>query len=525
MKRRISEKKQSLTVLCVISFIIYSLLLLAAYSIFQYSLDQKMQTAFPNIDELLEYRDALETDDYTKIPQKKFSNCSYIIFGENGNPIYASDTKIKDRLTFDDLDVIIDYADNAFYSIYEQLDDNEDICYLIQENSYNTESAFINFDDYCIVDKDLKILEGNLFSNKEYLTEHEFELIQGYYNADETIEKYSYETADGEERILVFIGPKFNENTYTALLVSARRQWIWIAPVILICTFIFTFLFRKKIQNSTEALNKAILSYKRNGSFKENKRQLPVEFHTTIDTLQALLEQLDKAKTQNQRIIADISHDLKTPLTVIGGYARAFQEGIIPPEDEKKYMECIRQRSELAERLINTLFEYAKMEHPDYKPVWENIDICEYTKEFLAEKYSELETAGFELSIEIPEKPIVMKLDKGLIQRTLENLINNSLKYNSSGTTIFVVIEEKKNVVQLTIADNGIGIKEEDARKIFEPFMTQNKARASGGGTGLGLTIVRRAVEINHGSIELVVPAQHPYSVEFVIKFNKMIPG
>lgn len=521
MKRRISEKKQSLTVLCVISFIIYSLLLLVTYSIFQYALDQKMQTAFPNMEEFLEYQEALESDDYTKIPQKKFSNCSYIIFGENGNPVYASNSKIKDKLTSDELDVIIDYADNAFYSIYEQVDDNGNICYLIQKNSYNTESVFINLDDYCKVDENLKILEGNLFSNKDYLTEREFDLIQGYYNADETIEKYSYESKDGDERTLVFIGPKFNENTYNALLISARRLWIWIAPVILICTFIFTFLFRKKIQNSTEALNTAILSYKKNGRFKEDKSQLPVEFHTTMDTLQALLKQLDKAKIENQRIIADISHDLKTPLTVIGGYARAFQEGIVPPEDEKRYMECIRQRSELAEGLINTLFEYAKMEHPDYKPVWESIDICEFIKEFLAEKYSELETAGFELSIEIPEQPIIMKLDKGLILRMLENLINNSMKYNSSGTTIFVVIEEKKNILQLTLADNGIGISEEDANKIFEPFMTQNKARASGGGTGLGLTIVRRAVEINHGTIEIVVPPQHPYSAEFVIKFNK----
>ncbi len=520
LKRKISEKKRSLTVLCVIAFIVYSLILLIVYMTFQYVLDQRMQTVFPTMDDFLEYEEELETEDYLKIPQKRFSNCSYIIFGENGNLIYASNVKIKDMLISDDLDVIIDYAENAYYSVYREKDDSAGVCYLIQKNSYDEETALTRLEEYCIVDENLNILEGSLFSDKEYLTAREFDLIQGFYNADETIEKYSYETKNKEARTLVFISPQFNENTYNSLLLSVRKQWLWIIPVILAGTFIFTILFRKKIKHSTEALNSMILSYRKEGKPVEDKRLVPVEFQPTLDTLKSLLEQLDAAKLENRRIIANISHDLKTPLTVIGGYARAFEGGIIPREDEKRYMECIRQRAELAESLINTLFEYAKMDHPDYKPVWEKTDLCEFTKEFLAEKYSELESAGFELSLSIPERPLKMQMDRGLFRRMLENLINNSMRYNSSGTTIFVVIEEKRNMLQLTIADNGVGIKPEVATTLFKPFVTENKARSVGGGTGLGLSIVKRAVEINRGSIEVVIPPHVPYAAEFKMCFD-----
>ncbi len=515
------KKNRSLAVLCVISFIVYSVFLLLLYTAFQYFIEKKMQTVFPAMEELLEYRDELESENYMDIPQKNFPGCSYIIFGENGNTVYASDTKIRDSLTWSDLDLISDYGEVAYYSVYKEAVGTGDTGYRILKNSYDSGTGFTRLEGYCVVDHNLNILRGSLFPDKESLTDREFKFLRGFYNTDRLIEKYSYETEDGAERTLVFISPKFSEKTYNALLMSARRRWLYIIPVILMCTLVFTLLFRRKVKQSVDMLNGSIRSYREQGKLEEDRSNVPVEFYDTLDTLKALLEQLEAARLEKQRIIADVSHDLKTPLTVISGYARAFQEGLVPPEDVKRYMGCIRERAELASGLIDTLFEYAKMEHPDYRPVWEETDLCEFTKAFLAEKYTELESAGFALSLSIPERPLEMAMDRKLFRRMLENLINNALRYNPSGTTVFVTIKEKEKKLQLTVADDGTGIRPEVAKAIFTPFVTENTARSSGGGVGLGLSIVRRAVELHHGSVELKVPPDPPYATEFVMKFEK----
>ncbi len=473
------------------------------------------------MEEFLEYQTELEAENYIKIPKKNFPNCSYIIFGKAGNLIYASNIQIGERLTASDLDIIDDFGEDVYYSVYEETDRTGGIFYRITKNSYDSEKGFTVLEGYCILDEDLVVQEGTLFSDQGYLTEQEFDFIQGFYNSKETIAKYSYETLDGEERTLVFISPRFSEKAYDALLQSSGRLWLVMIPIVLAGIIVFTVLFHRKIRKTAGVLDRSIRAYKEQTEVKEDRDKVPYEFLNTLDTLDMLIKQVEEAKQEKQRMIADISHDLKTPLSVIIGYTKAFSEGMVPPEKEVRYMRIMQERAERASGLIDSLFEYSQMEHPAYKLERKETDICEFTKEFLAEKYSEIEAAGFALSLDIPEQPVMFSMDTKLFQRILENLLNNALRYNPAGTTIFTSIEKNEKTISMVIADDGIGIKPEVAKQIFAPFVTGNAARSPGGGTGLGLSIVQRIVELHRGHIELKIPPDSSYATEFIMVFER----
>ena len=208
-------------------------------------------------------------------------------------------------------------------------------------------------------------------------------------------------------------------------------------------------------------------------------------------------EQLDR---ERQQMIANISHDLKTPVTVISGYVDALADGKVPPEQQARYLAAIRSRTAALTQLINAFHEYSKVEHPRFVLQRRQVDLCEYLREYLAAKYDEIELAGFTLQVDIPETPCPCSLDPFELGRALDNLIGNSLRYNRLGTVLSVSLALDGTQAVVTVADNGHGIPADRLDTIFEPFVVGSDARNQGG-SGLGLSITRRIVELHGGSI------------------------
>lgn len=506
--------------MCIYYFIIYSLVILFLYSKIQYTIDIRMMTAFPSMGNFLEYDYELIKENYSAIPKKEFPNCSYIVFDETGKVVYASNLVIKDKITADDLLILSDYENNNFYSVYKNYDADGNVFYRITYNEYNSETGLTTFIGDCIVDSKLNVIDGILFDKKNKLTEKEFLYIQGLYNEENSISKYSYTTNENELRTVVFTAPKYSEKSYNKLIKSNRILWFTLVPVIIIATLLFSVILSVKIRKNTRSINKMLRSYRGMTNFEINKNDVLFEFRETVETLDILLNKLDDANNERKRILADISHDLKTPLTVIDGYAKAFENGLIPEGEEKKYISLIATKIHTAHSLFEKLCDYTRMEHPDYKACFEKTDICEFTKMFFAERYNEIETSHFELSVSIPEDKIYVLLDKQLFTRCLENLLNNAIRYNSAGTTIFVIVKKFNDRVCISLCDNGVGIRKEIAESIFEPFVTGNIARTSGESTGLGLSIVKKIIETHNGTICLKTKPETNYSTEFVIQLN-----
>lgn len=214
-------------------------------------------------------------------------------------------------------------------------------------------------------------------------------------------------------------------------------------------------------------------------------------------------KQLEKGR---QRLIAGISHDLKTPITVIQGYSRAIVDGTIPEERWKRYADTIYRKSVLLTDLINTFHEYSRLEHPDFSFHKEWGDLVEYLREYLAAKYEELSLSHYGLEVNLPEERVDYYFDKVEFRRIFENLINNTVRYNPEGTNIYVslTVSHVNHWIVMDVADDGIGIPEELRQNIFDAFVTGDASRQSGKGSGLGLAIVRRVVEGHGGTITLL---------------------
>lgn len=522
------KMRKSLILTCAWYLLIYSLILFLVYNTVSYFIYNRLNTAFPSMDNLLEYEDELSAETFSEIPLSHSSQCGFIVFDGDGRTVYATSRELSENINAGDTELIPDYYGAVFYSVFKKINTAGQVYYYVYLNMMDEDTDTAQMVGSCMLDETYRIVSGDNLFGKDQLTKKEFGLLQGQYDENQDIEKYDYQTDEGEDRTVVLVSLQMNMENYDKMVNNANRLWIVAVPTVILIAAIEIVLIIRKIRQSIQPLNAAIESYRGRDHFQVEKESIPMEFQPTVDRFSELVSRLsamqaEKEETyqENQRIIADISHDLKTPLTVIQGYSKALMEGRVPEEKREKYLETICSRAELAAGLLDSLFEYVKMDHPGYEPDRKEMDLGEFIREILAEKYSEMENQGFHMEVDIQERPVLFMADAKLFRRLLENLLGNGVKYNPPGTTIYVSLEEKGKQIVLTVADDGVGIPDSIGRQVFDPFITGSAARTSGEGTGLGLSIVKKIVELHGGTICLVQPPHKPFHTEFQMKWGR----
>jgi signal transduction histidine kinase len=149
------------------------------------------------------------------------------------------------------------------------------------------------------------------------------------------------------------------------------------------------------------------------------------------------------------------------------------------------------------------------------------VDICEYTREFFARTFDELEIAGFLLEVDIPEVSVIVNLDISKFRRVYTNLVNNFIKYNKPGSKLLCTMTYDDRSVSINISDNGTGISRNIRKAIFEPFVMGEKSRSSGG-SGLGLPMVKKIVEYHGGTVELLEKPVKGMKTTFSIRLLRL---
>ncbi len=229
----------------------------------------------------------------------------------------------------------------------------------------------------------------------------------------------------------------------------------------------------------------------------------------------------EKLENDKKQMLMDISHDLRNPIATIMGYAETLSTSEeMDDEKRNRYANVIFRNTIRANDLMNDLFTYTKLDHANFKPTFEQSDICEFIRKQVSQFFSEFEIAGIEPEFEIPEKEIMIPFDSKLLERAFANLLTNSMKYNPAGTKLTLSLTEEKDIVQIVIADDGIGMEKSVAKNIFEPFVRSDKVRNSEtGGSGLGLAITSKIIKAHKGSIEIeTAPGK---GCRFIIRLNK----
>ncbi len=230
-----------------------------------------------------------------------------------------------------------------------------------------------------------------------------------------------------------------------------------------------------------------------------------------------LRENLENDKKQ---MLLDISHDLRNPLATIMGYSEALSTSeALDDEKRTRYANVILRNSLRANDLMNDLFTYTKLDHAGFTPTLVKSDICEFMREQASHFLPQFEAAGMDTEFDISEKEILILFDNRLLQRAFANLFANCMEHNSAGTKFTLSLIEEKDLVQIMVEDDGIGIEEDVAKNIFEPFVRSDKSRNSKtGGSGLGLAISSKIIKAHNGSIELkTAPGK---GCQFIVKLK-----
>ena len=223
------------------------------------------------------------------------------------------------------------------------------------------------------------------------------------------------------------------------------------------------------------------------------------EITNLTENLEKMRLSLKDAGDRRTRFLMGISHDLRTPIALIKGYAEAIADGVMDDtETIKKSLSVIVNKAGTLESMINELIDYVKLDNHEWrkKLVPEEIKpiLLEYTQ--AAEVTGDVYKRKIITNINIPDGRKI-PLDKNLFQRVLENLLQNALRYTKENDTISIMASENKGTISISVADTGKGISEEDLQHIFELFYRGTNSRREQG-MGIGLSVVKNIVD-THG--------------------------
>lgn len=218
------------------------------------------------------------------------------------------------------------------------------------------------------------------------------------------------------------------------------------------------------------------------------------------------LELLAQTDIRRRELLANVSHDLRTPLASMQGYLETLllKHNTIPPEEERGYLEVAAKHSERLGKLIRDLFQLTKLEAHEVKPQCENFPISELVQD-VAQKF-ELAAGkrGVRLDSRLPKHHVQAHADIGMIESVLENLMENAIRHTPAGGAIVLEVVPKPDRVTICVIDTGRGIPDDELPHIFDRYYHVDRGEMSDvGRTGLGLAITRHVVELHGGTIDV----------------------
>lgn len=238
---------------------------------------------------------------------------------------------------------------------------------------------------------------------------------------------------------------------------------------------------------------------------KGEMAELAVNYEDMRLRLKESTEEKLQRETQNKELISNISHDLKTPITAIKGYVEGIMDGIAnTPEKMDKYIRTIYNKANDMDRLINELSLYSGIDTNRIPYNFHRLNVADYFQDCLEEVGLDLESEDIELSYSNLVSPETMVIaDPEQLKRVVNNIISNSVKYQDKKPgSIDIRILDEIDSIRIEIEDNGRGIAQRDLPKIFERFYRTDASRNSTkGGSGIGLSIVKKIVEDHGGYI------------------------
>lgn len=282
------------------------------------------------------------------------------------------------------------------------------------------------------------------------------------------------------------------ESIWAVFVSAAPLALLIILGIMSICVFFTAVLTRqliKPIENMGEHIEDAGLEtpYK--------------ELEPFANTIRKQHMDILSAARARQDFTANVSHELKTPLTAISGYAELLQGGMVSEDQKQHFYQEIIKNSDRLLALINDIIRLSELDRSEKEPQFSEFDLYDAVNEFM--EGLKVGAARKNISLEFSGEHCIIRGNKDMIRELTENLVQNGIRYNNPGGKVIVRVIKKDRPV-LIVKDDGIGIPASDQERVFERFYRVDKSRSKAtGGTGLGLAIVKHIVELHDAKILL----------------------
>ncbi len=216
------------------------------------------------------------------------------------------------------------------------------------------------------------------------------------------------------------------------------------------------------------------------------------------------ITQVRRLETVRTEFVANASHELRTPVTAIKGFAETLLDGALKQQElAEKFITIIANESNRLETIISDILELSRVEKKSEPMVVKQFEVVETVNNLIQFFYKQADRKHISISVDA-ERPVMMKADQHRIEQIFTNLIDNAINYSDVDSEVKINIEQVNNSVHFSVSDKGIGIPKADQERIFERFYRVDKGRSrNSGGTGLGLSIVRNLIMNMNGTIHV----------------------
>lgn len=321
----------------------------------------------------------------------------------------------------------------------------------------------------------------------------------------------------GEEGCYLYIilgGEKY-QTAFTMLQGSyiGRSLAIGLLLSLLLSSIVGLFLFRqvtkrfRSISQGVAAFERGEFQRRINVSGKDEIGELAHSVNNMAGTITKQVDELKRVDLLRRELIANVSHDLRSPLASIQGYLETVLlkgEGL-NDEDRTEYIGTALRNSERLNTLVSELFELSKLDARQIEPEIESFSLSELVQDLVLQFKPQAEEKGVELLPVLKDGLYMVNADISLVERAISNLVGNAITHTPAGGQVQVYPDQKGPGVEISVIDNGAGISTEDLPFIFDRFYRADKSRSStkSGGAGLGLAIAKKIVELHGSKLEV----------------------
>jgi signal transduction histidine kinase len=309
-----------------------------------------------------------------------------------------------------------------------------------------------------------------------------------------------------------------NNNAYvfgylfvTSDMAAFRQDWqdfasvfILIAITVMILTFVISFVATKKQAEPLKEMAGAARRFARGDfSIRVQDTERLDEIGQLTQAFNAMADSLESSEMLRREFIANLSHELKTPMTVITGFAEGIIDGTIPPDNEKRYLGVISSETKRLSRLVKSMLDISTIQSAYSGDILaDSFDISEVVRLALLSLDSKIEGKQLGVNTEIPEEPVMTRGNGDSITPVVYNLIDNAIKFSSPGGEINLELWKKGSRAYISIENHGETIPADELPHIFNRFHKTDKSRsADREGVGLGLYIVKTILDSHNEDI------------------------